>query len=243
MTFRQEKLKGDERIPAARSYIAEHGLNELIAGQARRPRHHRAGRPVQLADARAAAAGPGRRLRRERDPAAGAQRHLPAGARAGRGLLRRQARACWWSRKASPSTSSRRSRTLLRRRDIQTPAARQGPAAGGGRVHRRGARRRGCSQFAAHATLPGARSTRRRHAHWLAGNRARREAVAAQLDEPLPARPPQLLHRLPRAAGVLGAQAGAAGRRAGAHRRPTSAATPSPPSSRSRWAIRSWATA
>src|SRR6185437_4608634 len=33
VTFRQEKLKGDERIPAARQYIAQQGLNELMPGQ------------------------------------------------------------------------------------------------------------------------------------------------------------------------------------------------------------------
>ena len=36
VTFRHEKLKGEERIPAARSYIVEHGLNELMPRQARR---------------------------------------------------------------------------------------------------------------------------------------------------------------------------------------------------------------
>jgi indolepyruvate ferredoxin oxidoreductase, alpha subunit len=33
VTFRQEKLKGEERIPAARRYIAEQGLNELMPGK------------------------------------------------------------------------------------------------------------------------------------------------------------------------------------------------------------------
>ena len=33
VTFRHEKLKGEERIPAARRYIAEHKLNELIPGK------------------------------------------------------------------------------------------------------------------------------------------------------------------------------------------------------------------
>ncbi|HEX7810712.1 MAG TPA: indolepyruvate ferredoxin oxidoreductase subunit alpha [Burkholderiales bacterium] len=33
LTFRHEKLKGEQRIPAARRYIAEHGLNELFAGR------------------------------------------------------------------------------------------------------------------------------------------------------------------------------------------------------------------
>ena len=32
VTFRHEKLKGEERIPAARRYIVEHGLNEVFAG-------------------------------------------------------------------------------------------------------------------------------------------------------------------------------------------------------------------
>ncbi|HUR87514.1 MAG TPA: indolepyruvate ferredoxin oxidoreductase subunit alpha [Ramlibacter sp.] len=33
VTFRHEKLKSDERIPAARRYIVEHGLNEYIDGK------------------------------------------------------------------------------------------------------------------------------------------------------------------------------------------------------------------
>ncbi len=33
VTFRHEKLKGEQRIPAARRYIAEHGLNELFDGE------------------------------------------------------------------------------------------------------------------------------------------------------------------------------------------------------------------
>ncbi len=39
VTFRHEKLKGDERIPAARRYIVEHGLNEIVRRAPRRPRH------------------------------------------------------------------------------------------------------------------------------------------------------------------------------------------------------------
>ena len=34
VTFRHEKLKTDERMPAARRYIAEHGLNEVFDGDA-----------------------------------------------------------------------------------------------------------------------------------------------------------------------------------------------------------------
>ena len=33
VTFRHEKLKGEQRVPAARRYIAEHGLNELFDGE------------------------------------------------------------------------------------------------------------------------------------------------------------------------------------------------------------------
>jgi len=33
VTFRQEKLKNEERIPAARRYIVEHGLNEIFPGK------------------------------------------------------------------------------------------------------------------------------------------------------------------------------------------------------------------
>jgi indolepyruvate ferredoxin oxidoreductase, alpha subunit len=33
VSFRHEKLKGEARIPAARRYIVEHGLNELFAGR------------------------------------------------------------------------------------------------------------------------------------------------------------------------------------------------------------------
>ncbi|MDB5751946.1 MAG: indolepyruvate ferredoxin oxidoreductase alpha subunit-like protein, partial [Ramlibacter sp.] len=33
VTFRHEKLKGEQRIPAARKYIVEQGLNELFPGR------------------------------------------------------------------------------------------------------------------------------------------------------------------------------------------------------------------
>jgi indolepyruvate ferredoxin oxidoreductase alpha subunit len=33
VTFRHEKLKGEERVPAARRYIVEHGLNEIFEGK------------------------------------------------------------------------------------------------------------------------------------------------------------------------------------------------------------------
>ena len=45
--FRQEKLKNDVRLPAARKYIAEHKLNEIFARRRTRRRHRRPGRPLQ----------------------------------------------------------------------------------------------------------------------------------------------------------------------------------------------------
>src|SRR3954470_17831381 len=33
VTFRHEKLKGEQRIPAARRYVVDHGLNEIFAGK------------------------------------------------------------------------------------------------------------------------------------------------------------------------------------------------------------------
>ena len=244
VTFRQEKLKGEERIPAARRYIVEHKLNELIAGQARRPRHHRAGRPVQLADAQPAAAGPGRCVRRERHSAAGAQRHLPAGARGDRAtsapasarvlvveegqpeyIEQEIARHC-----CAGATSRRRctARTCCRR-----PASTRVEVLP-----------RGLADFVARLSCRSMRRRRRRKALARTATARAAQAVAQRSStQPLPTRPPQLLHRLPGAAGVLGAQAGAAGHRPGAHRRRHRLPRLRAPSSRSRWATRSSATA
>ncbi|KAI1694270.1 indolepyruvate oxidoreductase subunit IorA [Ditylenchus destructor] len=77
--------------------------------------------------------------------------------------------------------------TLLRRRDIQTPAARQGHAALRGRV-RRGGAPGGIGAFAAKYIEADEASSSAQA--WLAGNRERREAVARRLSSPLPNRPP-----------------------------------------------------
>ena len=79
------------------------------------------------AAARAGAARPRRQFRRDARADLCAQRGLSAGAR---GVDARSAPAsarCWWSRKAIPNISSRRSTSILRRADIQTRGARQGP--------------------------------------------------------------------------------------------------------------------
>ena len=52
--FRQEKLKTDVRLPAARKFIVENRLNEVFPGP-EKARHHRAGRPLQRPAALASA--------------------------------------------------------------------------------------------------------------------------------------------------------------------------------------------
>ena len=216
-------------------------LNELFDGRHDERRHRRAGRPLQLAGARAAAARPGRRVRRERDPDARAERHLPAGARGDRALLRRQARGA--RRRGRPARVHRAGHryATLRRARRADAAARQGPAAGGRRVHGRGA---GARARELRRAAPAAASTSQPARAWLAANAQRRERGRGRAARHAAAgAPADLLHRLPRAAGVRGAEAGAAGRRPGRTSRPTSAAMRSRPSSRSRRATRSSATA
>ena len=53
--FTQEKLKVEERLPAARKFIREHKLNEIHRRRRRRCRHHRHGRADQQRAARARA--------------------------------------------------------------------------------------------------------------------------------------------------------------------------------------------
>ena len=90
--FTQERLKIEERLPAAQKFIREHKLNEVIPGEVERDRHHRARRPHQQFVAGAGAARPRRSLRRFAHPDLCAQRRLSAGARRSEGFLHRQAR-------------------------------------------------------------------------------------------------------------------------------------------------------
>ena len=129
---------------------------------------------------------------------------------------------CWCSRKASRSSSSRRSPPSCAAPTCQAKLHGKDVHAHGGRVHRRGAGARpGAVRRAARART----STPQRGAAWLGSRRRRRSRRPPQLLGALPARPPTLLRRLPRAAGVLGDEAGRAGHRPAAHRRWTSAAT------------------
>ena len=216
VTFRHEKLKGDERIPAARRYIVEHGLNELMPGTARRPGHRRAGRPVQRADPQPAAAGPGRCLRRDATSRCWCSTSTYP-------LVPEQVadfcvgkRAVLVVEEGQPEYIEQEIATLLRRRDIQTPLHGKDmlPAAGEYGVEVLAARLR---RFRRAATCRERRSSTSAQA-WLAGNRERRDAVADAARRAAADPPAELLHRLPRAPGVLGAQARAAGHRPGAHR-------------------------
>ena len=185
VTFRHEKLKGEERLPAARRYIAEHGLNEKIPGT-----HDDLGIVVQgglynalvrslqqlgLADAFGATDIPLLVLNVTYPLVPEEVADFCAGKR-----------AVLVVEEGQPEYIEQEIATLLRRRDIQT--ALHGcdmlPPAGELGVEALAA---GLGAFV-QRYLPG-------HAQdsaqgWLAGNRERRAAVAAKLEAPLPNRPP-----------------------------------------------------
>jgi indolepyruvate ferredoxin oxidoreductase, alpha subunit len=185
VTFRQEKLKGDERIPAARRYIAEHGLNELMPGK-----HGDVGIIVQ--------GGLYNGLLRS-------LRQLGLADAFGRSdiallvlnvtypLVPDQiADFCIGKRgvllveEGQPEYIEQEIATLLRRRDIQTRLHGKDvlPSAGEYSVE---VLAQGLSLFAS-SYLPGPSIEAAKL--WLDGNRERRAAVAALLDRPLPNRPP-----------------------------------------------------
>jgi indolepyruvate ferredoxin oxidoreductase, alpha subunit len=181
-TFRQEKLKGDERIPAARKYIAENKLNELMPGN-----HADVGIIVQ--------GGLYNSLVRS-------LQHLGVADAFGESdipllvlnvtypLVPEQvADFCVGKRgvlvveEGQPEYIEQEIATLLRRRDLQTRLHGKDllPAAGEYSVEVLTQGLLGFCERYLPATLA---------REWLVGNRARREAVAAQLSKPLPNRPP-----------------------------------------------------
>ena len=91
-SFLHEREKVEQRWPAAQKFIARAWAQRVLRRGRGRCRHHRAGRPVQLAAARDGAPGPGRRLRPQPAAAVRDERRLPAGRRGAAALLRRQAR-------------------------------------------------------------------------------------------------------------------------------------------------------
>jgi indolepyruvate ferredoxin oxidoreductase, alpha subunit len=185
VTFRQEKLKGDERIPAARKYIAQQGLNELLPGK-----HADVGIIVQgglynslirtlqqlgLADAFGTSDIPLLVLNVTYPLVPEQVADFCVGKR---GVIVVE--------EGQPEYIEQEIATLLRRRDIQTRLHGKDvlPAAGEYSVE---VLAQGLVQFAA-SYLPGPEVEAARR--WLEGNHARRAAVAAQLDKPLPIRPP-----------------------------------------------------
>ncbi|WP_093129329.1 indolepyruvate ferredoxin oxidoreductase subunit alpha [Variovorax sp. OK605] len=187
VTFRHEKLKGEERIPAARRYIVEHGLNELMPGQ----RHADLGIVVQGGLYNALV----RSLQQHGLADAFGETDIPIlvlnvtcplvpDQIAGFCLDKR---AVLVVEEGQPEYIEQDMATLLRRRDIQTPLHGKDmlPSAGEYGVEVLSG---GIAAFAAkYLAVSDAASSAQA---WLAGNRERREAVARQLSAPLPNRPP-----------------------------------------------------
>jgi indolepyruvate ferredoxin oxidoreductase alpha subunit len=236
VTFRHEKLKVEQRIPAARRYIAEHGLNELFA---RRPCDLgiivqgglynaliRALQQLGLADAFGESAS---RCWCSTSPT----RWCPSRWR----LLRRQARGAGGGRR--PARVHRAGpRHLLRRRDIQTPLHGKDllPAAG---EYTRGGAGAGLVPPSSPSHLAGASTPRGAR---LAGRQPRAALRAwPALDRPCPRG-----RRASASAAPSGrcsrAEAGAAGV-GPVHIAADIGCHAFAPSSPSPWATRSWATA
>jgi len=185
VTFRHEKLKSEQRIPAARKYILEHKLNELFDGQ-----HKDLGIIVQgglynalirslqqlgLADA----------FGNSDIPLLVLNVTYP--------LVPEQIgdfcvgkRAVLVVEEGQPEYIEQEIATLLRRRDIQTRLHGKDllPLGGEYTVEVLAS---GLTPFAA-SYLPGPATEEARR--WLAANGERRQAAAAALEQPLPARPP-----------------------------------------------------
>ncbi|WP_295976908.1 indolepyruvate ferredoxin oxidoreductase subunit alpha [uncultured Variovorax sp.] len=187
VTFRHEKLKGEARIPAARSYIAEHGLNELMPGG----RHADLGIVVQGGLYNALI----RSLQQHGLADAFGETDIPILVlNVTYPLVPEQVadfcvgkRAVLVVEEGQPEYIEQDIATLLRRRDIQTPLHGKDmlPAAGeyGVEVLSGGIGAFSAKYIAADEASSSAQA-------WLAGNRERREAVARQLSSPLPNRPP-----------------------------------------------------
>jgi indolepyruvate ferredoxin oxidoreductase alpha subunit len=185
VTFRHEKLKGEERIPAARKYIVEQGLNELMPGKqqdlgiiVQGGLYNSLMRSLQqlgLADAFGASDIPLLVLNVTYPIVPEQVADFCVGKR---GVLIVE--------EGQPEYIEQEIATLLRRRDIQTRLHGKDllPAAGEYSVE---VLSQGLSLFAS-SYLPGPATESAKA--WLAANRARRHAVAAQLDKPLPNRPP-----------------------------------------------------
>ncbi|MEJ8838567.1 indolepyruvate ferredoxin oxidoreductase subunit alpha [Ramlibacter sp. AN1133] len=185
VTFRHEKLKTEQRIPAARRYIVENKLNELFAG-----RHDDLGVIVQGGLYNALV----RSLQQLGLADAFGDTEIPllvlnvtyplvpeqvADFCAGK-------RAVLVVEEGQPEFIEQEIATLLRRRDLQTKLHGKDLLPSGGEYTVE-VLATGLTQFAA-SYLPGPATEDARR--WLAGNQERRQAAAAVLEQPLPARPP-----------------------------------------------------
>src|SRR6059058_939490 len=184
VTFRQEKLKTEQRIPAARKYIVEQKLNELFAGK-----HTDLGIIVQGGIYNALI----RSLQQLGLADSFGETDIPILClNVTYPLVPEQVsdfcigkRAVLVVEEGQPEFIEQEIATLLRRRDIQTKLHGKDllPSAGEYTVE---ALSIGLTPFAS-SYLPGPDVEEAKR--WLAGNKDRREA-AAKLTEPLPARPP-----------------------------------------------------
>jgi indolepyruvate ferredoxin oxidoreductase, alpha subunit len=185
VTFNHEKLKVAERIPAARRYIVENGLNELHAGK-----HSDLGIIVQGGLHNTLV----RALQQFGAADAFGQCDIPmlvlnvtfplvpeqiAEFAAGK-------RAVLVVEEGTPEYIEQEIATFLRRRDIQTPLHGKDMLSATGEYTAE-AMASGLSAFLGRY-LPGSAVDSAQA--WLQGNRERRSAAASQLDEPLPVRPP-----------------------------------------------------
>ncbi|HZY20028.1 MAG TPA: indolepyruvate ferredoxin oxidoreductase subunit alpha [Ramlibacter sp.] len=185
VTFRHEKLKSEERIPAARRYIVENGLNELMPGQ-----HADVGIIVQGGLYNALV----RSLQQLGLADAFGQSDIPLLVlNVTYPLVPEQiADFCIGKRgvlvveEGQPEYIEQEIATHLRRRDIQTRLHGKDLLPMGGEYGVE-VLAQGLVQFAA-SYLPGAVAEGARR--WLAANRERRDAAAALLAKPLPTRPP-----------------------------------------------------
>ncbi|RDI27223.1 indolepyruvate ferredoxin oxidoreductase alpha subunit [Pseudacidovorax intermedius] len=185
VTFGHEKRKSAERIPAAQRYIAEHGLNELMAG-----RREDLGIVVQGGLYNALI----RALQQHGLADAFGQSEIPilvlnvtyplvpdqiVQFAAGK-------RALLVVEEGQPEYIEQDIATLLRRRDLQTPLHGKDLLQMAGEYTTE-VLTRGLAAFAARYMPEGAGQA---GSDWLAANDARRRAVAELLGKPLPGRPP-----------------------------------------------------
>lgn len=185
VTFRQEKLKVEQRIPAARRYIVENGLNELMPGRREDlglivqggvwPALQRAMQQLGLADGHGRAEIPVLVMNVAYPVVPEQVVSFCAGKR-----------AVLLAEEGQPEYLEQEIALHLRRSDVQTRLHGKDLLPSGGEYTVE-VLARGLLAYA-EQHLPGAVSEEGRQ--WLAGITQRREAAAALLAKPLPARPP-----------------------------------------------------